>query len=95
MTSTTRIHALVDIMKEAMDTTVASMVALEDAAHSLPHVDILVDHLEPGPVVEIGAARQAHLVEQLRQRVGLSQGIDQLRLLTIRQRLSVDAQYFF
>ena len=46
-------------------------------------------------MVEIGTAWQAHFAEQLRHRIGRSQGINQLRLLPIRQVLPVDAQFFF
>ena len=46
-------------------------------------------------MVEVGTARQIYFAEQLRQRVGRSQGINQLRLLPIRQVVPVDAQFFF
>ena len=46
-------------------------------------------------MVEVGAPRQVQFAEQLRQRVGRSQGINQLRLLPIRQLLLVDALFFF
>jgi hypothetical protein len=46
-------------------------------------------------MVEVRAAWQAYLAEQVGQLVGRSQGINQLRLLPIRQELLVDAQVFF
>ena len=63
--------------------------------HGLTYVGVLVSHLEPGPMVEVGTAWQAHFAEQLRHRVGRSQGINQLRLLPIRQEPAVDAQIVF
>jgi len=46
-------------------------------------------------MVKVGAARQADFSQQLGKRVSRSQGINQLRLLPIRQELPVDAQVFF
>jgi hypothetical protein len=46
-------------------------------------------------MVEVGAAGQARLAQQLIQSVLRSQGINQLRLLPIRQELPADAQVFF
>jgi hypothetical protein len=46
-------------------------------------------------MVEVGTAWQGHFAEQLRQRIGLSEGINKLRLLLIRQVLPVDAQFVF
>ena len=74
---------------------VATVVALEDVGHRLSRFDVLVSDLEPGPMVEVGAAWQIYFSEQLRQRVSRSQGINQLRLLPIRQEMQVDAQFFF
>jgi hypothetical protein len=74
---------------------VAAVVALKDVSHGLACVGVLVGHLEPGPLVEVGTAWQIHFAKQIRQRVVLSQGINQLCLLLIRQGLTVDAQFFF
>ena len=74
---------------------VATIVALEDVGHDASNVGVLVADLEPRPMVEVGAAWQAHFAKQLGQRVRRSQGINQLGLLPIRQELPVDAQLFF
>ncbi len=78
-----------------MPVSVAAVVALEDVRHGLTYLGVLVGHLKAGPMVEVGAAWQAYFAEQFRQRVGLFQGINQLRLLPILQVLPVDAQFFF
>ncbi len=73
---------------------VATVVALEDVGHGAAQLDVRVRSLEPCPMLEVGAACQAGFSEQVRQRVGRSQGINQLRLLPIRQEPLVDAQVF-
>jgi len=89
------VHGL--IAQGGLDTpvSVAAVVALEDVRHGPTYLGVLVGHRETGSMVEVGAARQVHFAEQRRQRVGLSQGINQLRLLPILQVLPVDAQFFF
>ena len=74
---------------------VAAVVALKDAGHGLTYLCVLVGHILPCPMVEVGAAWQIHFADQLRQRVGLPQGINQQRLLPIRQVLPINAQFFF
>jgi hypothetical protein len=74
---------------------VATVVTLEDVGHGATHLGVLVNRSEPHPMIEVGAACQADFPKQRRQRVGGSQGINQLRPLPIRQELQVDAQVFF
>jgi hypothetical protein len=75
--------------------TIAPVVALEDVSHDAAHLGVLVRNFEPCPMVKVGAARHADCSQQLGKRVSRSQGINQLRLLPIRQELPVDAQVFF
>lgn len=74
---------------------IAPVVAIKDVGHRAAHLDVLVRALEPGQMVEEGAAWQSDGSEQLRQRIARSQGINQLDLLPIREELLVDAQIFF
>ncbi len=74
---------------------IAPVVAIEDVDHGATNLAVLVCRVEPGQVVEERTARQADRVEQLVQRVGRPQGINQLRLLPVRQEPLVDAQIFF
>ena len=46
-------------------------------------------------MIEVGAAREVHLGEQVSQRVDVGQGINQLGLLPVRQEALVDAHVFF
>ncbi|MCY1560957.1 hypothetical protein D9M68_981560 [compost metagenome] len=41
------------------------MVALEDVGDGSTHLGVLVRSIEPGSMVEIGTARQAHFVEHV------------------------------
>jgi len=60
---------------------VAAVVVIKDAGHGLTYLCVLVGHLLPCPMVEVVAVWQSHFAEQLRQRVGLPQGINQQRLV--------------
>ena len=74
---------------------VAPVVTIEGVDHSTTDFAIFVGRVEPGQVVEERTTLQADGGEQLIQRVGRPQGINQLRLLTVRQEPLVDAQIFF
>ncbi|KKL35718.1 hypothetical protein WR30_18795 [Burkholderia contaminans FFH2055] len=72
---------------------VAAVIQFKDICDGNAHTGILVGSLYPHPVIEVGATPQ--FSKELRQRVSLFQGINQRRLLPIRQELRVDAQAFF
>ena len=74
---------------------IAAVVALEYLGDGATYFNVPVCHIQSGAVVEVRTAWQAYLSEKLRQRVRLSQGINQQRLLLIGQELPVDARVFF
>ena len=71
------------------------MIQFKDICNGKAHISILVGTPYPRPVIEVGATGEPQFSKKLRQRVSLFQGINQLRLLPIRQELRVDAQAFF
>ncbi|AOL08561.1 hypothetical protein WI95_31340 [Burkholderia contaminans] len=74
---------------------VAAVIQFKDICDGNAHTGILVGSLYPRPVIEVGATGEPQFSKELRQRVSLFQGINQRRLLPIRQELRVDAQAFF
>ena len=71
------------------------MVALEYLGDGATDFNVPVGDIQSGAMVEVRAAWQAYLGEKLDQRVRLSQGINQQRLLPIGQKLPVDVRVFF
>ncbi len=74
---------------------VAPVVAIEDVDQGTTDLPVLVGRVEPGQVIEERTARQDDCGQQLIQRVGRPQGINQRRLLPVCQEPLIDAQIFF
>ena len=74
---------------------VATVIEFEDVGDRPAHASILVRNLQARPMIEVGAAGKAQLGQEIRQRMGLFEGVNQQRLLPVRQELQVDAQAFF
>gem|GEM_PF-6646526 len=74
---------------------VAAVIQFKDIRDGKAYTRILVGSLYLRPVIEVGATGEPQFSKKLRQRVSLFHGINQRRLLPIRQELRVDAQASF